>query len=148
MPGCWNSLRDGHGQAEVDQLERRGVLRADEVARADVAVDVAGLVDRLERLGRLRHQREAVAVEQLALADDQRVEARAVEKLHDHELLALGRDAVAERVDDARVVELTRRSRLRWACRARGTASRAASVFSLSRIFRPTICSVWRSRAM
>ncbi len=57
------------------------------------------------RLGHLPHQREAIAVEQFAPADDQRIEPRPVEKLHDEELLVLGRQAVLQGGDDERMVE-------------------------------------------
>ena len=48
-----NSFSAGTREAEIDQLQRRGVLRADKIPRADVAMDVARLVNGLERLGRL-----------------------------------------------------------------------------------------------
>ena len=67
-------------------------------------MDVAGVVHGLQRLGRLAGQRQPIAVQQLAAADDQRVEARPVEKLHHDELLVVGRDAVRVRVHDPRML--------------------------------------------
>ena len=68
-------------------------------------MDVAGLVDGLERFGRLPGERQPVAVEQLAAADDERIQARPVEKLHHQELLVVRRDAVRIRLHDSRMLE-------------------------------------------
>src|SRR5262245_26425014 len=69
-------------------------------------MDEAGVVYRLQRFGRLTHQRKPIAVELRAAADNQRVQARPVEELHHDELLVVCRYSVAVRHDNPRMLKL------------------------------------------
>ena len=76
--GCAGAIAGEHEfflrrqrEAKVDELERRGIFGAHKVARADIAMDVAGGMDGFERFSCLSGEREAIAVEQFAAADEQ-----------------------------------------------------------------------------
>lgn len=96
----------GDGEAEVDQFERRRIFRADEIAWANVAVNETCFVDGIERLSRLPHQRQPITVEQRTAGDDQRIQTRPVEELHDKKLFIVRRDSVRKSLYNLRMIEL------------------------------------------
>ena len=109
-------------------------------------MDEAGGVDRGQGLGRLAEQPQAVSLQAAVAADEQGIHVRAVQILHDKVLRAVGRQPVLVGLDDPRMLQLHRDLAF-GGFFPRKRASKAA-VFSMSRIFSPTILSLRRSRAM
>ena len=92
-------------QPEVDQFERLQILRADEIARADVVVDIAGLMDGSQRFGRLPQEIDTAAFQAAVAGDDDRIQPRPVEKFQHDIVLAGGRHAEFQRLDDSRMMD-------------------------------------------
>ena len=78
---------------------------AEEVPRADVAMDEAGGVDGGDGLGRLADQSQAVAFQAAVAADEQGIQVGPFEVLHHQVRRALGGRAVFVGLDDPRMLQ-------------------------------------------
>ena len=96
---------EGDGQSEVDQLDL-SVRRDHDVARADVTVQESRLVNVVHRLGQLRQQLDALALQLVALGLQEEIQADALDQLHHQVLLADLGDAVLVGRHDVLVPEL------------------------------------------
>ena len=111
---------EARAEAKVRQLEV-AVLVDEQVVRLDVAVDKAGLVDRIDREDGLRHVEPRRVLGERVLLDQQRHHVAAGQELHDEVQVVLVLERVVE-LHDPRVVGLREQVALRAHVRELGAA--------------------------
>lgn len=105
IPGAHKRLGGGNGQTEINQFDMRHIRSADKVPRADVAMDEALGVDVVQGIRHLFDQGKAMPLQTVyGPMLDQRIEAGAIDKLHDQIRLFVDGEAVFQGLDDIGVV--------------------------------------------